>query len=430
MQWVYKLPLIAHLADIHLGKRQYNIDFRENDVYELFNEAVDIALREHVNLMIISGDLFDEYRPRNKALKTAIEAFKKLIEHDIKIILMPGDHDMPRSREMISFLVFKSIFDSIILLSTPNDYETKYIDSSNKIAIYAIPYSRNKTKVKKVMPEFLNKASLFFRENRDLKKILMAHYSIEEFFPFDSVLSISDLPAIDYAAFGHIHNRILGVIPKGGVLGYPGSIDIFDARDINDWLKNGKGFYIVDISKDPDPSMVHKIDLNIRPQYSIEADNSTILTKLRDLVRNLDSTIKKPVIVNVVLKIRKGTWFNMKRLHQLFEDDVRLRIHPVFTDEDRRISYGSMEVFDERKVLSKYMEAPMDVAELVYELVEGVSEGNMDSQEIIAIINSIMERWDKAKNIVRLTFDTSVDKFRKGKERKITRRKDGLLKYL
>ena len=424
------MTLIAHLSDIHLGKRQYNIDFRENDVYELFNEAIDIILKEHIKLVIISGDLFDEYRPKNKALKIAIDGFRKLREHGIKIILMPGDHDMPRSREMISFLIFESIFDNVVLLSTPNEYQTKYVDSNNKVAIYAIPYLRNKIKARKTMPLFLDYASAFFREYKDLRKILMAHYSIEEFFPFDAMFSISDLPAVDYAAFGHIHNRILGVLPRGGIIGYPGSIDIFDMRDISDWEKNGKGFYIVDLSGKPDLSMVQKIDLNIRPQFNIEANRSNILSRLKELVNSLGPEVKKPVIVNLSIRIKRELGSNIRNLYQLFKNDIVLRIHPIFIEEEKRIDYSSMEIFDEKEILSKYMDAPMDVADLVYELVEALSKGDIGSQEIIAMIKSIMEKWAKAKSITKITIDVPKDIDIRSGEKRIIKRKDGLLKYL
>jgi len=413
-----------------LGKRQYNIDFRENDVYELFNEAIDIILKEHIKFVVISGDLFDEYRPKNKALKIAIDGFRKLSEHDTKIILMPGDHDMPRSREMISFLIFESIFDNVVLLSTPNEYRTKYIDSNNKVAIYAIPYLRNKIKARKTMPLFLDYASAFFREHRNLRKILMAHYSVEEFFPFDAMFSLSDLPAVDYAAFGHIHNRILGVLPKGGIIGYPGSIDIFDRRDISDWEKNGKGFYIVDLSREPDLSMVQKMDLNIRPQYNIEADRSSILSRLKALINDLDPKAKRPVIVNLSIRIRRGMSPNVRDLYRLFRDDIVLRIHPIFIEEEKKIDYSTMEIFDEKEILSKYMDAPMDVADLVYELVESLSKGDIGSQEIIAMIKSIMEKWTKAKSITKISIDTYKDVDTRNGEKSVIKRKDGLLKYL
>ena len=35
---------IAHIADTHLGYRQYNIEERENDIYDAFCEAIELSL--------------------------------------------------------------------------------------------------------------------------------------------------------------------------------------------------------------------------------------------------------------------------------------------------------------------------------------------------------------------------------------------------
>jgi exonuclease SbcD len=37
---------IAHVADTHLGFRQYNLDEREQDIYEVMDEIADKILEE------------------------------------------------------------------------------------------------------------------------------------------------------------------------------------------------------------------------------------------------------------------------------------------------------------------------------------------------------------------------------------------------
>ncbi|MEM2850046.1 MAG: metallophosphoesterase, partial [Candidatus Bathyarchaeia archaeon] len=60
---------VAHVSDTHLGRRQYNLDERENDIYDVFNEIVERILEERVDVFIHSGDLFDSPTPPIKALK-------------------------------------------------------------------------------------------------------------------------------------------------------------------------------------------------------------------------------------------------------------------------------------------------------------------------------------------------------------------------
>ena len=50
---------IAHLADTHLGHKQYNLEERENDIYDVLEEIGEIILEEKLDIVIHSGDLFD-----------------------------------------------------------------------------------------------------------------------------------------------------------------------------------------------------------------------------------------------------------------------------------------------------------------------------------------------------------------------------------
>lgn len=68
--------LIMHISDTHLGKRQYSLIEREKDVYQTFSQLIDIAIKEHVNAIIHSGDLFDVFNPSNNAIVEAIRNLK------------------------------------------------------------------------------------------------------------------------------------------------------------------------------------------------------------------------------------------------------------------------------------------------------------------------------------------------------------------
>ena len=90
---------IAHIADTHLGYRQYNIEERENDIYDAFCEAIEIALKERAEVLILAGDTFDSATPPVKALHDFKEALRK-INGRMEVLTVLGDHDMPRRRGM------------------------------------------------------------------------------------------------------------------------------------------------------------------------------------------------------------------------------------------------------------------------------------------------------------------------------------------
>ncbi len=103
---------LAHLADLHLGFRQFDrqtakgANQREVDVAEAFKRAVDDILEQQPQLIVIAGDLFHSVRPTNAAI---LYCFRQL--HRLRtglpatpIVVIAGEHDTPRSSETGSIL--------------------------------------------------------------------------------------------------------------------------------------------------------------------------------------------------------------------------------------------------------------------------------------------------------------------------------------
>ncbi|MGH9910766.1 MAG: metallophosphoesterase, partial [Nitrososphaerales archaeon] len=56
--------LIAHISDLHLGYSQFNLEEREEDIYDAFDQAINISIKEGVKLVILAGDLFHMPKPQ------------------------------------------------------------------------------------------------------------------------------------------------------------------------------------------------------------------------------------------------------------------------------------------------------------------------------------------------------------------------------
>jgi DNA repair protein SbcD/Mre11 len=103
---------LAHLADPHLGVRQYHrqtpsgINQREADVARAFRLAVDGVIAARPDAVVVAGDLFHSFRPTNAAIVFAFKQFQRLREAlpDAPIVLVAGNHDTPRSAETGSIL--------------------------------------------------------------------------------------------------------------------------------------------------------------------------------------------------------------------------------------------------------------------------------------------------------------------------------------
>src|SRR5439155_21193806 len=103
---------LAHIADPHLGIRQYHrqtpagINQREADIAHAFRAAIDGVIEARPDAVVVAGDLFHSVRPTNAAIVFAFRQFQRLREAlpGAPIALIAGNHDTPRSTETGSIL--------------------------------------------------------------------------------------------------------------------------------------------------------------------------------------------------------------------------------------------------------------------------------------------------------------------------------------
>lgn len=98
---------LVHLADLHLGFRQYQrltpsgINQREADVAATIQRAIEQIIERAPDLIVIGGDVFHTVRPSNPAILHAYRAFLRLRTElpDTPIVMVAGNHDAPRTAE-------------------------------------------------------------------------------------------------------------------------------------------------------------------------------------------------------------------------------------------------------------------------------------------------------------------------------------------
>lgn len=371
---------IAHISDTHLGYRQYNLEERENDIYEAFNQVIEKVLEERVNVVIHSGDLFDSYRPPIKALKIFKEAVKKLSDSKIKIISVLGDHDTPKRRGLPPH----SLFDEVKVLGIG---KLEWIEV-NEVLIAGISNLRGRgiELLKTELRKFDSIASKY------KKSILIAHQGIDRYLPFEEAYELKedDLPRkATYYAFGHIHSRILTKFGRG-YLAYAGSIEIMRRDEIESWNKMGKGFFIVDFERD-EPE-VHRINIDIRPQYKIEVDLTR--NRLEDiLLKHISSNCEKAPILHIFISGKNvNVQQVIRKLNILLRGKV-LKYNILFRDlispqqaTPLRSSEGSS--INLRVLISEYLRKhgikDQKYVNLALDLYEHLSEGELkQAKEII-----------------------------------------------
>jgi DNA repair protein SbcD/Mre11 len=92
------MPRLLHLADLHLGWTPRGLPIeaasavrRRRDA--LLGAAVDVALAERVDLVVIAGDLFEAYRPDSGVVGDALRQLRRLVDAGVALLTVPGNHD-------------------------------------------------------------------------------------------------------------------------------------------------------------------------------------------------------------------------------------------------------------------------------------------------------------------------------------------------
>ncbi|MEM2305536.1 MAG: DNA repair exonuclease, partial [Candidatus Methanomethylicia archaeon] len=284
---------IAHVSDTHLGFRQYNIDEREQDIYDVMDEIADKILDERAEIVIHSGDLFDSPKPTAQAYYS-FKRFLARLNGKVRFFSILGDHDTPKRRGMPPQRLFD---DRIQILGlTSGEYQILHLNGQDVLIAGISNIGR---RYREILIEELGKLNSIAAKYS--VSILVLHQAIDRFFTFEEAfeLRIDELPRnFKYYAMGHLHNRVQASFGRGE-LAYPGSTEIIRSDEISEWEKHGKGFYIIDI--DSSKVDIKRINLErIRPQLKVKINYANFNQELKEFIASLKSYLKPPLIHVIV----------------------------------------------------------------------------------------------------------------------------------
>ncbi len=355
----------VHISDNHLGYRQYNIDEREKDLYDSFNQCIDKIIEIKPDFVVHSGDLFDGPEPPINAIYTAMQGFSRLKEHNIPIYIIHGNHDKPkRITKGSPFKILKNVLGSYLRVFTE---KTKFHVHDGEVFIGGINHT-----VKNKIGDVYTNLEIINNESKDYKKkILLFHQNVYPYLP-EYELQLNDFPGeFDYFAGGHIHQRALK--PAGeesGVFAYSGSTEIISYDEYRDHEKNGKGFYLVDMSGDFDINDVESIHIKCRDfiiDWEIKSES-----ELKEFLNTLNNhNQKKPVIH---CKTTRQFYETLNEI--LKEKSLYYKLNVLEDSEESAHIVNINENIDE--VFKEYLRNKKFDVDFVYELYRKVLNGDED----------------------------------------------------
>lgn len=114
---------ILHTADWHLGKRLDRFS-RFNEQKEVMNELIEIADNQAVDVVLIAGDLFDNFNPTVEAVDLFFQTLVKLSNNGKRpVIAIAGNHDSPSYIDTPNSLARAN---GIILIGFPKAVVSKF----------------------------------------------------------------------------------------------------------------------------------------------------------------------------------------------------------------------------------------------------------------------------------------------------------------
>ena len=275
--------LFSHISDTHLGLQQYGLEEREQDIYDSFNQAIDISIKDHVDFVIFTGDIFHTPNPSGTAILQMANALKRLKENSIDSFFILGEHDMSRMRATPVPYVYNNLqFSKYVGNGKPVYHKDVMIAGFDKI---------RKNELEQFEEKFRELDTL--AKQHSGHKILVLHQGITEINQFAGELNSSDLPKnFTYYAMGHLHDKSVKQFDQlGGPLAYPGSTEMTTSEGIKE---TEKGFFEVDISSQE--AKPNWIKLDTRPQFSTKIEAEDLDTSISEVLEKISLLNKKPVI--------------------------------------------------------------------------------------------------------------------------------------
>ncbi len=389
----------VHFADVHLGS------WRENKLknlnFKTFEEVINNILKEKIDFVVISGDLFDIPMPDLEILKKTMNLFKKLKEKNVPIYIIGGSHDYSLSNN--SFLEILDISDLVTLV------DKKVIKKENYLitGINGKKKSLDSLEYKYLKEEILNKK----KEHNNLFSIFLFHINVKDFtnLNYDGITKNMLPKGFNYYAGGHIHKHFLEQ-NENYTISYPGPLfpnNFKELKEIkpsynivevdknkkisvkNVKISNYEKFYINENVENKKPENIKRDLLNIIDNNDLK--NKIVLLDLSGIIdgKTSDIEINKItdycyekgafVVLRNTLKLKSKELIDLsnKEEEKNFENFIKEKIEKIRTLQDKNIDKKIIKELIEEDFEKKEEERNVDYEDRVVKIFEKIFNKNL-----------------------------------------------------
>lgn len=375
---------ILHTADWHIGKQLHKVDLIE-DHHLFFNWLLEIIKEHNVDLLLISGDIYETSNPSNESLRLYHDFLKRLIKTDTKVVITAGNHDSISQLEATKEVL--ELLDVRVIGRIGDDYENVIIPfDEDKVVLAAVPFLRDREiriasekesikdkedAIRRGLAAYFQGLSSYTKETYpDMFKIGMGHLYLQGVSTSDSERAIGNQSGVsvrefaglfDYLALGHIHKP---QIFEDGSIQYSGSPICLSFSE----RKNNKRVVLLDVNKGKF-SYEHLSIPSFRKVKKISGTFEEVREKLtshKDLEVTLPTLVELEVLeeeynLDLIIKLQDLINEYGSESFKIVKDRITFRQNPasiqsLFAEGDKIEDLSPEDVFDRKIERSNLIE--------------------------------------------------------------------------
>jgi DNA repair protein SbcD/Mre11 len=334
---------ILHVSDIHMGSgfAHGRIDpttgtnTRLQDFVKTLSLCIDRAIADPVDLVMFGGDAFPDATPAPYIQEAFASQFRRLVDHDIPLILLVGNHDQhAQGQGGASLSIYRTLGVPGVIVG--DRLGTHVIPTAKgAVQILALPWINRSALLTRPESEKLSLPELnelllsrlapalegeVRKLDPELPTILLGHLmadnaklGAEKLLAvgrgFTVPLSLLTRECFDYVALGHVHRHQNLNKANDPPVVYPGSIDRVDFSE----EKEEKGYVTISLTEStaPDAERRFTVDwefcpLPVRPFVTVAVDVTAAADPQSTILKALQKQDIAEAVVRLVYRLAQA----------------------------------------------------------------------------------------------------------------------------
>lgn len=372
---------ILHTADWHIGKQLKKVDFAP-DLQYFFDWLVGHIKKERIDVLLISGDVFDMANPPQNAMIQYYNFLRQMLQHNprCKIIITGGNHDGPLVLDAPADLL--RLLDISVVGGAPENVADLFVDlniNGERLIVAAVPFLRDRD-VRRVAPGesyqdkvdqmraglgqyYANVNAHYLAHYKGLPFIVMGHLYAQGAQSSESERDIQignqaginaeifgDWP--DYVALGHIHKPQIVGAPHVRYSGSPIPFSFSERMDVKEVVEIEFEGPLVTICPIPVPVTRRLIKFSGSLNQVVQAvqvhQNKSVFNDLA-AIEVVEQEESRQAVQDLLELVEDAAQFGLEVVHHkiVFQNQVT-GTAALLANDDAIGNYTPLELFEKR----------------------------------------------------------------------------------